>query len=37
MYVYNEAYILRNGSPKNLKETLLDLANYYKKQEAKFS
>ena len=31
MYVYNEAYILRNCSPKNLKKTVLDLVNFYKK------
>ena len=36
MYVYNEAYILRNGSPKNLKETLLDLVNYYKNKKQSF-
>ena len=31
MYVNKEAYILRNAAKKNLKETILDLANHYKK------
>ena len=31
MYVKREAYILRNSAKKKLKETILDLANHYKK------
>ena len=31
MYVNKEAYILRNAATKKLKETVLDLANHYKK------
>jgi len=31
MYVKKEAYILRNAATKKLKETILDLANHYKK------
>ena len=31
MYVNKEAYILKNSAPKNLKKTILDLANNYKK------
>ena len=31
MYVKREAYILRNSATKGLKETVLDIANHYKK------
>ena len=31
MYVKKEAYILRNSATKGLKETVLDIANHYKK------
>ena len=31
MYVKKEAYILRNAATQKLKETILDLANHYKK------
>jgi hypothetical protein len=31
MYVKKEAYIIRNAATKNLKETILDLADHYKK------
>ena len=31
MYVNKEAYILRNAATKKLKETVMDLANHYKK------
>ena len=31
MYVNNQAYILKNCAPKNLKKTVIDLANFYKK------
>ena len=31
MYVKNEAYILRKAAPKNLKKTIIELANHYKK------
>ena len=31
MYVKKEAYILKNAGSKKLKETILDLANHYKK------
>ena len=31
MYVNKEAYILKNGAPKNFKKIVLDLVNYYKK------
>ena len=33
MYVKKEAYILKNCATKNLKKTMLDLANHYKKAE----
>ena len=35
MYVKREAYILRNSAKKKLKETILDLANHYKKTRKK--
>ena len=31
MYVKKEAYILKNSAPKKFKETIIDLANHYKK------
>ncbi len=31
MYVNKEAYILKNSANKNLKETIIDLANHYKR------
>jgi len=35
MYVKREAYILRNAATKELKETVLNLANHYKKNRKK--
>tara|TARA_B100000900_G_scaffold407262_1_gene419652 strand:+ start:663 stop:1541 length:879 start_codon:yes stop_codon:yes gene_type:complete len=32
MYVNREAYILKNAAPKNFKETILKLADFYKKK-----
>ena len=31
MYIKKEAYILKNSAPKKFKETIIDLANHYKK------
>ena len=33
MYLENEAFILKNAANKNLKKTIIQLANNYKKKE----